>query len=110
MTAISSSASTKSPTFLFHCLSVPSVMLSAICGTLTVSRAAAEACRARRSAGVAVARARARRGAEAAAAGDAVLSVRAASEGAAAALRRSEARERSTVERRASMMGQRGGG
>lgn len=35
--ATSSSALTKSPTFLFHCLRVPSVMDSAICGTLTTS-------------------------------------------------------------------------
>lgn len=37
MVATSSSAWTKSPTFLFHCLSVPSVMDSAIWGTLTIS-------------------------------------------------------------------------
>lgn len=37
MVATSSSALTKSPTFLFHCFKVPSVMDSAIWGTLTIS-------------------------------------------------------------------------
>jgi hypothetical protein len=37
--AISSSCSTKSPTALFHCFNVPSLIDSAIVGTLTMASA-----------------------------------------------------------------------
>lgn len=69
MVATSSSALTKSPFFLFHCLRVPSEMDSAIWGTLTVSAAKErEAWKLRLKAGVAMgdadaARARTRDGA-----------------------------------------------